>query len=426
VNSSQPFVWSGRVFFVLQALGILACSDLTNLQQENPGQILADDLYAPANAGLLVDGAIGDFECAFHRYVVAQGVLGDELQNAFANSTNMEYDRRTMPTSGAYGTATCSDVQFPGVYTPLSVARASLDAVVGRLEAWTDAEVSGRVGLLGQAAAYAGYSLLLLGEGMCSAAINLGPELTKAQLWQEAVARFDKAASAAAQASDGLTLGLSRLGQARTLLDLGNVAAAGASAALVPAGFSWGAGAAAGGEPRQQNIVYIHTNESFYSSVDPSFANLTFGGQPDPRVGVIITGQLGSDGQTPVRKQTKFVDRGASIPVARAQEARLIVAEANVAAGNLPGAVGIINALHTAAGILAYDGTGRTAAEVLAQVREERRRELFLEGHRLGDLQRYNVPLTPPAGTPYRTSGNYGAQRCFPLPDVERNNNPSL
>ena len=67
-----------------------------------------------------------------------------------------------------------------------------------------------------------------------------------------------------------------------------------------------------------------------------------------------------------------------------------------------------------------------TAAAVLAQIVEERRRELWLEGHRLGDLRRYNLPFSPAAGTPYPFGGVYGNQTCFPLPDIERINNPNI
>ena len=56
--------------------GMLACGELA-LEQSNPGSILARDVYKPENAQLLVTGAIADFECAFHRYVVAQALLGD-------------------------------------------------------------------------------------------------------------------------------------------------------------------------------------------------------------------------------------------------------------------------------------------------------------------------------------------------------------
>ena len=69
----------------------------------------------------------------------------------------------------------------------------------------------------------------------------------------------------------------------------------------------------------------------------------------------------GSDGVTIMRRVAKYADRGASIPIARYNEARLILAEADVAAGDLPGAVAIINALHSAVGLPAYNGAGQTA-----------------------------------------------------------------
>ena len=409
----------------------LACSEITNLEQEDPSQILAGTAYVPQNAELLVNGAIGDFECAFYRYTTAAGLLGDELVNAFAFVAGDQYDRRTLPLTGPYAGG-CGGHQTPGVYTSLSVARASADTVLARLEVWTDAEMPegvDRTQLIGKAAAYAGYSLILLGEGMCSAALNVGPELSSTQLFEEAELRFDKAITAATAAGDDETLALARLGRARTLLNLGDVAAAGADAAQVPADFLVVAAANATGTNRQQNTLFAHSGtlgSSNFSSVDPTFTGLTFGGEPDPRVTVIETGTTGVDGQTELRLQTKYGDLGAEAAVARSAEAQLIVAEANVAAGDLPGAVDIINALHAAAGIPPYDGTGQTAEQVLAQVHEERRRELFLESHRLGDMRRLDLPLVPAIGTPFPRGGQYGDQRCFPLPAIESNNNPNI
>jgi len=424
---------------ILVLAAVVACSEL-GLEQRNPGSIMARDVYKPENAGLLVAGAIGDFECAFHRYVVAEALLGDELVNAFSNTSNFDYDRRTMAPGHPYGTGTCTSSQIPGLYTPLSVARGSADTILARLTEWADADLPAtlnRQQLIGKAAAYAGYSVLLLGESMCSAAINLGPELTKTQLWQEAKTRFDAAIAAATTANDATTLNLARVGRARTLLNLGQVSAAGTDAALVPAGFVVNAIANASGAVRVQNQVFVHTQVSNFSSVDPSYVGLTFGGVADPRVTVTVTTTKGSDGQTFIRRVTKYADRGASIPIARYNEARLILAEANVAAGDLTGAVGIINALHTAAGLPAYNGTGQTAAQVLAQVVEERRRELFMEGQRLGDMNRYALPRLPADGGTFPNGGTYQSQACpganaggypfgFPLPDVERNNNPNI
>src|SRR6185503_13772571 len=100
-------------------------------------------------------------------------------------------------------------------------------------------------------------------------------------------------------------------------------------------------------------------------------------------------------------------------------------AEADVEANNVAGAVAGVNKLRTKASLPAY--AGGTQAEVRAQVIEERRRELFLEGRRLADIIRFNIPQSPAAGTPSPAKGGvYGNQLCFPLPDVERNNNPTL
>jgi hypothetical protein len=63
---------------------------------------------------------------------------------------------------------------------------------------------------------------------------------------------------------------------------------------------------------------------------------------------------------------------------------------------------------------------------VKAQIPDERRRELFLESHRLYDTIRFNLPLIPAAGAPFHAGGNYGNQKCLPLPDIERINNPNL
>jgi hypothetical protein len=167
----------------------------------------------------------------------------------------------------------------------------------------------------------------------------------------------------------------------------------------------------------------------FFSSVDPSYRNVTFAGVPDPRVNVVDAALVGQDRTTPIWRQTKYPAIGTAIPIARNAEALLIVAEAENAAGNTANAVTIINILHTKAGIPPY--AGGTQAEVQAQIIEERRRELFLEGRRFGDIIRYNIALQPAPGTAFPVKGgsygpNTGLQVCFPLPDVERNNNPSI
>jgi hypothetical protein len=362
--------------------------------------------------------------------VGGSGLLADELSVAISNTSNFDYDRRTLTTNASYGTAGCGANQQPPIYTTLSTARASADTIVAKLAGWTDAEMPtglSRAKLIGQAQAYAGYSLVLLGEGMCSAAINVGPELTPAQLFAEAKTRFDSAISAATTGSDVATVNLATLGRARALLDAGNAAAAGVDAAKIPAGFVANtAGDAV--NARRQNYVFLAINQNSWSTIDPTFRGLTINGAPDPRVAVTNTGRAGTTSGTQVWTADKYPALGTVMPVAKYAEAQLIVAESKLAAGDLAGAATAINAARaTRTGLPQYSATGATAADVKAQIIEDRRRELFLEGHRLGDMRRLGVPLTPAAGTAYPGGGGtYGSQQCFPLPDVERINNPNV
>ncbi|HEY9448269.1 MAG TPA: RagB/SusD family nutrient uptake outer membrane protein [Gemmatimonadaceae bacterium] len=417
--------WALCSALALTLVTTVACRDITTLEQKDPSHLDAGTLFVPANAQLLVNGAISDFECAYNRYVVGSGILSDELTDAIAFIQSYDYDRRTMPPSAPYGTNDCTSQQVPGVYTPLSVARASADTILAKLEGWTDEEVPNRTKLIGQSAASAGYSLLLLGEGMCSAAINIGPEMTSEQLFAEAKSRFDKAIAAATAAEDATTLQFALLGRARAFLDLGDLTNAATDAAEIPEGFVVAVNADAA-DVRRQNLVYMHTVQGAFSSVDPSFRNVMWDTVPDPRVASTDLGLVGTNGHTEVWAADKYATITAPMPIAKWAEAQLILAEAAVAANDLDGAESIINKLHTKAGIPAYDATGASKAEVLAQVIEERRRELFLEGHRLGDIRRYDLPLVPAPGSAYVNGGTYGDQRCFPLPDVERIHNPNL
>jgi starch-binding outer membrane protein, SusD/RagB family len=417
---------SFKLSLALIAAGALAaCTELTTLEQQNPGQLDASGIYEPRNAQLLANGVIADFECAFSRYAFGSALFTDELTNAFAGSSNFDYDRRTLPTNAPYGTGGCNTAQTASIYTPLSIARAAGDTVASKLEGWSDTDVPNRQKLLAQSYAYAGYSLTLLGESMCGAAINVGPLLTPAQLFAEARTRFDKAVAAATAANDAPTLNLSLLGRARTLLNLGEKAAAGVDAAKIPAGFTANLSTDAG-SPRRQNYVFLGVNQSSWGSVDPSFRGLTVNGAPDPRVAVTNANRNGTVTSVQIWTADKYTSLASTIPVARYAEAQLIVAEAKLAANDIPGAVAAINIVRAARSIPAYDATGRTSAEVLSQIIEERRRELFLEGHRLGDLRRYNQTFLPAAGTPFVSGGQYGTQTCFPLPDVERINNPNI
>lgn len=415
---------TGRVavgLLLAGALALSACSDILNV--DSPQQVAADVLNDPAHAGLLVAGVVGDFDCALGSYVVAGGLLGDELHDGTFTASRWPTPSRTLSGTEVYGTNGCTGL---GVYTPLSIARWTADDALRKLEAWTDAEVVDRTEKVGVAAAYSGYAHVLLGEGMCTVAFDVGPELQPADAFTRAEDRFTRAIAAATAAGDDETLNMALVGRARARLNLGNLSGAAADAALVPAGFEKVA-VRSDIDGRTRNRVAAESPWSNGSgvagastSVKEPYRDLMVGAVPDPRVPVTDMGGTTGDAITANWRQDKYQSPAAPMPIATYEEAQLIVAEAS--GGQT--AVNIINALRDQYGLPHFASTDE--ATIQAQVLEERRREMFLEGQRLGDMRRKNVPLFPATGTPYNKGGTYGDARCFPLPDIERRNNPNL
>jgi starch-binding outer membrane protein, SusD/RagB family len=411
------------------AAGVGACDALDRaLSVDAPGFVDASNMDRPESAGLLVSGAISDFECALGAYIVNGGTLGNELRDASVTAARFSLDSRNIDDTSPFGVNACTG-NPPGIYVPLSTAIWSSNNALTLLQGWSDAEVANRTNLIAQAAAYSGYSQVLMGEGFCSAVITEeGPEVTPQQVFQSAEARFTDAITAATTAGNADIHGLALLGRARARLNLGNGAGAATDArALLTLNPTYSRVATAStASSRRWNRV---ADEFFGGriTVDLSYRGLTVEGVPDTRVNAINTGTVGHDNATPVWVVEKHGasrsadNRTRSLPVATWREAHLIIAEAE---GGQE-AVNRVNLLRAHHGLPVYTG-GTTAAEIQALIIQERARELYLEGHHLNDLRRFDIPNTPAAGEAYRQGGSYGSVRCFPLPAVEKTNNPNF
>lgn len=394
---------------------------------EAPSRVAAQDLDDPANAGLLVNSAINDFRCALVHFIGAGAYVGNEwgVGGDIGGSSYVWYDARVFTPGGwtsMYATGDCSGTA-PNVYQPLSTARWMADDALRRLADWTDSQVPNRNGLIAKAAAFSGYSLTLLGEVMCSAALDGGPEVTPDQIFAEAEDRFSQAIDAGTQAADQTIVNLARVGRARVRLNRGQPATAAADAALVPEGFSFQFNYS-GADASTENKLYVLMERELMATVEPMYRNMTFQGQPDPRVQVVNLGLTGPGTSIEIWSTPKYSGLGAPVPVARWEEAQLIMAEAALAAGQLQAAVGIINKLHRQVGL--PDFQSNDPVEIRNQLIYERSAELFLEGQHMRDLQRFNLPLIPAPGTPFYHGGVYSNQICFPLPEVEYLNNPNI
>ena len=411
--------WSSAV---LLAAPLAACNILSDaLDVQAPDRIERGPLEQPQNASILLNGAIGDFECALGSFIVAGGLMSGELIESTATASRWSYDRRDInPNETHYSTFNCQAI---GVYTPIQTARWTADNVLGLLQQWTDEQVEDRQEKIALAAAYAGYARILLGEAFCSAAIDVGPELTSAAVFAGAEEKFDVAVAAAQAAGDADLLAFAYAGRARARLDQGDVAGAAADAALVPPDFVWSA-TAGEDDSRRYNRVFAQNGEGQSVSIAEAYRDLG-----DPRVDVVDAGETAGDARTPLFLQQKYLSLDAEIPIASGDEARLILAEAELEAGDRPAAIAIFQALRSEEGAppLSVADLALSDTELLAQ---ERARELFLEGQHLFDVRRLDLTLDPAPTTPYSTvylkGGAYGDQRCMPLPDVERFNNPNI
>lgn len=423
--------WMKRGTRLVVAIGtaalLAACGPLDSLTNvQAPSRVQASSIEDPADAPVLVNSAVNDFQCALAGYIVAEGFVGTELETASntGGSAMVFYDQRTWTPEGFgdyYAVGDCSGGYH--IYTPLSTARWMADHTLDLLNGWTDQQVADRQALIATAAAYAGYSYTLLGESMCSAAFDLGPALKPPAIFALAADRFTTAIDAAGKASLDSIKNMALVGRARVELDLGEKAKAKADADQVPKGFAVYANYS-DVAATTENRVWTAMNRELEASVEgPPYRNMEFDGVPDPRVQLTDLGMKGPGSNVEMIVADKYPSISSPIPIATWREAWLIRAEGDLAAGNVQSAVDRINDLHDNVGLPHFSSTN--ADSVMKQLIYEREAELFLEGQHLEDIRRYNLPLLPATGQPYRFGGFYGSETCFPLPGVEYLNNPN-
>ena len=406
-------------------VGLTACNSI--LDVENPGSVPAEVLADPTLAPALAAAATQTLQCGVIQYAATAGMLSGEYlnSNGFVDNHPWEWrgiqEIKAAPGNCNYGRATTA----MGFYTPLQQARFQLEDAFKRMDAFTDAQVPNRALLLAQMRAYVGYADLLLGEGMCEMTMDNGPKMTRAEVFAAAEARFTDAITRATAVNDASLLNMARVGRARARLDLRNLPGAASDAILVPSGFVRNAEFTEGGAAQRENRIYNLTIRNEYLSVAIPYRNLSVNGVSgtvaDPRVRVKDAGKKANDGVTPLFQQQKFIAQtgGTSHPIASWNEAQLIYAEA---VGGQQG-FDALNAVRTANGVPTLTGPAPTGQAFTDLVLEERRRQLFSEGQRYGDMLRYNLPFVKGVTLKGNT---YSDLTCVPLPDVETRNNPNF
>lgn len=448
----------------LAAITIAGGCDVNRLLEvDNPERILERQLDNKELIPILVNSAIGQFQGAYDDPFVWTGsLLTDEQVTginwedyARVNQRIIQYDEG--PT----------DFMF----SALSEARVMADTVTSRLRTMLDAPDSDA--RLATTLAYAGYSYILLGDAMCEATINVSDQTySPEQLYGMAVDRLQEALSIAQAAGDEDLANLARVGLSRAYLDLGDYEATMQYAEAVPADFVWWV-EYSDADPATYNVLYGRTRGGNHAlGVHPNFAvyapfrTQDVVDQTDPRIQYTPQWTRGHNALTPLYKPFQpllfseytgetIADLCAGVAPADCDEAYILSTgrlELPNQGTDIAMAAGI-EALHNYYEAAGPSGTGPAGStldfvnarrafgnqepvslsgeELMAELREQRARDLYLSGRRLGDLRRWlrqGVGDFFPSG-PTVNEGrwdDYGDATCFPLPLEEYEGNPGL
>ena len=403
-----------------------ACtSDLLNVQ--DPDLVTPENVQGETGAELFWAGALGAFATAYSsgtngNVAIYTGMFTDEFILSGTFPTRFEIDSRDIDERN--GT-------LDNVYINLHQARVGLENAAEVLEEFLpgDDRISEMFGL-------AGYTYVMFGENYCegvpygstprSGDLVQGTPTTRAETFALATQRFASAVTAAPAGSDFEYL--ARVGQARTLLNEGNYAAAASEVAAVPDDFAYLIRSKGGGAAGQRNswFEFNQSQRRWSLSDSEGTTGLPFRTAMDARLPWEDNGGIGFDESTPLYEQTKFDSWDADVVLADGTEARLIEAEAALQGGDAPGMITILNNLRTAAGMATVTDPGTFDAQV-DLLFAERAFWLFGTGHRLGDMRRLirqygrTEDTVFPTG-PYHKGGFYGDDVVWPVPFVEREN----
>lgn len=427
------------------ALSLTSCDALDDLiQANNPAAIAEDELDDPTLADVLVNSVTGSLSAMYDDILIWRGsMLTDEQVSginweatARLNERRVRYDQET------------------GNFGSLSAYRFMADSVSGRFRTLLPNPQSDR--RMALALAHAGYGYNFLGEMMCEATINVGATIyTPVQLFEMAIPRFEEAIQVAQAANAQDVLNLARTGLARAALNAGQKPKAMQAAESVPDNFTWWVEYTQGIVTNNMQSRVTGANHAL--GVHPRFVNGTWlqqnlrQTQTDPRIQHMPNHRTGHNGLSPLYtpyaplRYSSYTGRtiaaGGTAPTLFGQSDNIQLASGLEAMHHYYAAAGpdatgprgttleFVNARRAFGNQPPVNLTGEA---LMSELREQRARDTFLGGFRLGDLRRYeregiNDPRHVFPTDPHPVPGwSYGDATCFPLPLPEYVGNPNI
>ena len=446
MNSRFPRAASTRLAVATTCTALLlgACSSVTDslLRADIPDIIPPEQTRNAEGALGLASGALGTFRsitAGDESTWLFGGLLGDEWSTSSTFPQNDETDQRHVLENNG---------QVTGMLYRLYRTRIRAAEAITALNKYVPTNRA----LIAEMYFAKAFAEMQLAQDFCNGIpiSNLvdglpqaGEPQTGAQVLTRAVASYDSAL-AFANATDAQSLFIARaarIGKGRALIGLGRFAEASAAVSGIPTSYSyihtfslttgtntiWGQGFSAAryvvGDSLEGNARNIFVKNA-----------LPFVSAKDPRLPVTILTSNGQDGQTRVRR-TPLYGQLTQIDVVNGIDARLVEAEAALAANDIVSFLSILNVLRAnppklgdvqPSALAPLVDPGTPAAQ-LSLLFREKAFWTFSRGQRLGDMRRlvrqYGRAVTDvfPVGIHYK-GGDYGADVNFPIVTDERNN----
>jgi hypothetical protein len=421
------------------ALASTACDTTEFLGVEDPDIINPSNVQSAAGANAVRLGALSRLNSASsggESMLLLGGLFTDEWINGDSFIGRQEVDQRVITVQNSFVTDASRSLHRARLSAQQAIELLSEFAPTA--PGWQPAEM-----YLVQA-----YIENLAAEHFCNGLV-FSSVIDGAEVYGSPITTAEAFAKALAHADSGLTLvtgttnddnkirNALKVVRGRILLNLNRAADAALSVTGVPTNFAYNMLHA---QTATSNQMWNFNNLSWRYSVGNGEGTngVNFATAADPRLPVCVgndavckangvTRTTRDDLTAPLHVQLVWPIRESSVALTSGVEARMIEAEAQLAAQNSAGALATLNAARaTVTGLTPLVDAGSAAAR-LNQLFRERAIWLFGRGYRLGDMRRLvrqygrTADTVFPVGA-WHKGGNYGTDLNFPVPQAELNN----
>jgi len=407
-----------RIVSCLTSIGLAALVAGCQLDVTNPGPIQAEALEDAKALTAVINGAGRDLAEALNWVSYTGGAVSREI---FPAGSTGSFGITPRQQNGIL-----ADDDGNDWWNQSQRARWTSEDAVERVKRLLGESASNSVNLA-QALIWAGFANRLLGENFCDGVIDGGPLEPYTVYLERAEQDFTEAITVATAANNTNLVTAATAARASVRLLRNNPTGAATDAATVANVYVYRMPYYTTDLDQYNRVYWASANQPYrahtvWNTYYDSYRKTT----RDPRVpfdssATVLVGDaaVGNLGRVRWYFQTKYSGQTSPINLVTGWEMRLIEAEAKLIAGDVSGAMTLVNAHRVVLSLAPWSAADAT--EAWTALKRERGIELWLEGRRLGDFRRWKALNRP--GT---SDDMTGRDLCFATPLSEKETNPNF